>query len=85
MNQRTDWLSASRAAQLSMSLNWKRVLGQNASAKVPPGAVSELDSRITAGNTALSTAQNETQIRRLGAGRRGTRTGHSPVHSRGLL
>jgi hypothetical protein len=44
-----------------MALNWKSVLGQNASTwKVPQEATAELDSLITAADAALITAQNET-------------------------
>jgi hypothetical protein len=61
MSQRTDWLSASRTAQLSMAVNWKTVLGTHASTwKVPPEAVAELDSLIAVSDIALITAQNET-------------------------
>ena len=61
MSQRTDWLPASRQAQLAMAKDWKAVMTVNAAAwNIPAAVITEMDALIQAAESALSTAQNET-------------------------
>jgi hypothetical protein len=61
MAQKTDWLSSDRTGQLAMARDWQNVAGTKAAAwGIPAAAVTELGALITAADTALTTAQNET-------------------------
>jgi hypothetical protein len=55
-----DWLSGNRTDQLSMAINWKGILGSNATAwNIPAGALTELDTLIQSADAALTAARNE--------------------------
>ena len=63
MSKTTDWLPASRTAQLALCRDWLSVLttGSKAAAwGVPQSRVTELESAATTAETALATAETET-------------------------
>jgi hypothetical protein len=56
-----DWLPKSRTGQLAMTRDWQSVAGTKTAAwGIPVAVLTELGALITAANTALTTAQNET-------------------------
>ena len=57
----TDWMPGTREGQLSRAKDWKAVMTPNADAwGIPPAVFTELDALITAADSALGTAKNET-------------------------
>jgi hypothetical protein len=61
MSKTTDWLPGTREGQLEMARNWQGVAGDNASTwGIPPAALQNFDTLISAANNALATAKNET-------------------------
>ncbi|MDR1866673.1 MAG: hypothetical protein LBQ77_00220 [Treponema sp.] len=61
MIQRTDWFPTGREAILAMARNWQDVTGSETDAfGIPTTVLTGLGSLITAANTALIKAQNET-------------------------
>jgi hypothetical protein len=61
MSQKTDWLPGTREGQLAMARDWQSVAGTKTAAwGIPAAVLTELGTLITAANTALTTAQNET-------------------------
>jgi hypothetical protein len=56
-----DWLPTTRSEILAMARDWQSVAGTKTAAwSIPAAVLTELGTLITAANTALTTAQNET-------------------------
>jgi hypothetical protein len=56
-----DWFPKSRTGQLVMARDWQSVAGTKTAAwSIPAAVLTELGALITATNTALTTARNET-------------------------
>jgi hypothetical protein len=61
MSKTTDWLSGTREGQLAMARDWQDVAGTNASPwGIPPAVLQNFDTLISAADTALTAAKNET-------------------------
>jgi hypothetical protein len=61
MSKSSDWLPNSREGQLAMARDWQSVAGTKTAAwGIPAAVLTELGTLITAANTALTTARNET-------------------------
>jgi hypothetical protein len=61
MSKTTDWLPGTREGQLAMARDWQDVAGTNASAwGIPPTVLQNFDTLISAADTALAAAKNET-------------------------
>jgi hypothetical protein len=60
MANNSDWLSGTRQGQLSMAKVWQEAMDANKTPwNIPPSAVQELSTLISAAESALYTAQNE--------------------------
>jgi hypothetical protein len=61
MSKTTDWIPGTRDGQLAMAKDWQAVMAAKAAAwGIPASALTEFDGLVSAAETALETAKNET-------------------------